>query len=212
MKMKPFSSKLKGYLEVCDLRRAEQSRETKETTVRTVLVIDGSGSSQVDTGVGFFDHMLELFARHGFFDLVVKAEGDLRVDCHHTVEDTGIVLGKAIDLALGDRSRIRRYSTEFTPMDESLSMISLDVSGRPYLYFDVQYTGERVGGFDVELVEEFFRAVCNNGGLTLHVKLMHGRNNHHIIESIFKGFGRALDRATSVDDRVAGVLSTKGIL
>lgn len=194
------------------MRRAEQSRETKETTVRTVLVIDGSGSSQVDTGVGFFDHMLELFARHGFFDLVVKAEGDLRVDCHHTVEDTGIVLGKAIDLALGDRSRIRRYSTEFTPMDESLSMISLDVSGRPYLYFDVQYTGERVGGFDVELVEEFFRAVCNNGGLTLHVKLMHGRNNHHIIESIFKGFGRALDRATSVDDRVAGVLSTKGIL
>jgi len=194
------------------LRRAEQSRETKETTVKTILVIDGSGSSQVDTGVGFFDHMLELFARHGFFDLMVKAEGDTRVDYHHTVEDTGIVLGKAIALALGDRSGIRRYSTEFTPMDESLSMISLDVSGRPYLYFDVQYTGERVGGFDVELVEEFFRALCNNGGLTLHVKLIHGRNNHHIIESIFKGFGRALDRATSVDDRVAGVLSTKGIL
>ncbi|MBA1335204.1 MAG: Imidazoleglycerol-phosphate dehydratase [Firmicutes bacterium] len=194
------------------MRRAEQSRETKETTVKTILVIDGSGSSQVDTGVGFFDHMLELFARHGFFDLMVKAEGDTRVDYHHTVEDTGIVLGKAIALALGDRSGIRRYSTEFTPMDESLSMISLDVSGRPYLYFDVQYTGERVGGFDVELVEEFFRALCNNGGLTLHVKLIHGRNNHHIIESIFKGFGRALDRATSVDDRVAGVLSTKGIL
>jgi imidazoleglycerol-phosphate dehydratase len=194
------------------MRMAEVKRETGETAIEMLLNIDGKGETQIDTDIGFFNHMLKLFARHGFLDLRVKAKGDLHVDFHHTVEDVGIVLGKAISKALGDKEGIRRYSTVFTPMDESLSMVSIDISGRPYLYFDVAFTEGKVGDFDLELVEEFFRAVCIHGGLTLHISLLHGKNNHHITESIFKGFGRALDQATDLDGRVNGVLSTKGIL
>ena len=177
-----------------------------------MLNIDGRGQSDIDTGIGFLDHMLGQLCRHGLMDLQMKAFGDTRVDYHHTVEDMGIVLGQALFTALGDKKGIMRYSTVFTPMDESLSMVALDISGRPYLYYDVSFTGERTGDFDLELVEEFLRAFVVHGGLTLHVKLIHGSNNHHIAESIFKGLGRALDRASLVDKRVEGIPSTKGIL
>ncbi len=194
------------------MREAEIERRTGETRVQVVLNLDGSGRSDIDTGVGFFDHMLELFCRHGFMDLKVKAEGDTQVDFHHTVEDTGIVLGQALSKALGDRSGIRRYSTAFAPMDESLSMVALDISGRPYLHYNVGFTSERVGDFDLELVEEFLRAFAVKGGLTLHIELLHGSNNHHIVESIFKGLGRVLDEAALKEERIKGVLSTKGVL
>lgn len=194
------------------MRKATINRDTKETKVKAVLNVDGSGKADISTGIGFFDHMLELFCKHGLMDLDMKAEGDIQVDFHHTVEDTGIVLGQAFTEALGHKSGIRRYSTVFTPMDESLSMVSVDLSGRPYLHYDVKFTSQRAGDFDLELVEEFFRAFAINGGLTLHIKLLHGSNNHHMAESIFKGIGRALDGASLLDERIKGVPSTKGIL
>ena len=194
------------------MRKACIQRETNETRVQVTLNIDGCGKSDIDTGIGFLDHMLEQLCRHGLMDLQIKAVGDTRVDFHHTVEDIGIALGQAFFTALGDKKGITRYSTVFTPMDESLSMVALDISGRPYLYYDVGFTGQRTGGFDLELVEEFLRAFAVHGGLTLHVKLVHGSNNHHIAESIFKGLGRALDRASLEDKRVKGIPSTKGIL
>lgn len=194
------------------MRKACIQRETNETKVQVMLNIDGRGQSDIDTGIGFLDHMLGQLCRHGLMDLQMKAFGDTRVDYHHTVEDMGIVLGQALFTALGDKKGIMRYSTVFTPMDESLSMVALDISGRPYLYYDVSFTGERTGDFDLELVEEFLRAFVVHGGLTLHVKLIHGSNNHHIAESIFKGLGRALDRASLEDKRVKGIPSTKGIL
>lgn len=194
------------------MRKACIQRETNETKVQVMLNIDGRGQSDIDTGIGFLDHMLGQLCRHGLMDLQMKAFGDTRVDYHHTVEDMGIVLGQALFTALGDKKGIMRYSTVFTPMDESFSMVALDISGRPYLYYDVSFTGERTGDFDLELVEEFLRAFVVHGGLTLHVKLIHGSNNHHIAESIFKGLGRALDRASLVDKRVEGIPSTKGIL
>ncbi|AWI12776.1 imidazoleglycerol-phosphate dehydratase HisB [Caldifermentibacillus hisashii] len=194
------------------MRSAEIVRKTAETKIELQLNIDGKGNSSIDTGVGFFNHMLTLMTKHGFMDLAVKCDGDSDVDDHHSVEDVGIVLGQAFLQALGDKAGIRRYASVFTPMDESLSQVSIDISGRPFLYFDVEIPTEKVGTFDTELVEEFFRAFVNQSGVTLHIQLLYGKNTHHIIESIFKGFGRVLDEATAIDERIKGVRSTKGML
>ncbi|BBB92357.1 MAG TPA: imidazoleglycerol-phosphate dehydratase HisB [Methylomusa anaerophila] len=193
-------------------RMASIERNTIETKIKASLSIDGAGQSSVATGIGFFDHMLILFARHGLFDLTMEIDGDFNVDGHHSVEDAGIVLGKALAKALGDRAGIKRYGTAFVPMDEALAMVSLDISGRPYLVFEATMPSERVGQFESELVEEFLRAFATHAGLTLHVRLLSGKNTHHIIEAIFKGLGQALDEATRVDERIAGVMSTKGKL
>lgn len=193
-------------------RKAGISRKTKETDISLTFNIDGKGVAKVNTGVGFFDHMLDLFSRHGLFDLSIKADGDLNVDAHHTVEDVGIVLGQAIKEALGEKKSIKRYGTAFVPMDEALAMVSLDISGRPFIVFDADFTTNKIGDMDTELVEEFFRAVAFNAGITLHIKVMYGSNNHHMSEAVFKAFGRALDEASSVDDRIEGVMSTKGML
>lgn len=198
--------------EVKNMRVAEIERMTAETKIKLKLNIDGTGKSNIETGIGFFDHMLTLMTKHGFFDLTVQCDGDVEVDYHHSVEDVGIVFGQAFKEALGDKSGINRYATVFTPMDEALSMISIDISNRPYLYFDVDIPTEKVGQFDTELVEEFFRGFIIHAGVTLHIKLLHGSNSHHIIESVFKGFGRVLDEATQKDDRIQGVRSTKGML
>ena len=187
-------------------------RQTLETNISIVLNMDGTGKGEITTGIGFFDHMLILLVKHGFFDLELTAQGDLYVDGHHTVEDTGIVLGQAFAKALGDKKGIRRYGTAFVPMDEALAMVSLDISGRPFLVFDVAIPSERIGTFDSELVEEFLRALAIHAGLTLHVRLVSGKNSHHIIEAIFKALGRALDEAVSTDERIAGVMSSKGML
>ncbi|MCX8129188.1 MAG: imidazoleglycerol-phosphate dehydratase HisB [Clostridia bacterium] len=193
-------------------RIAEVGRKTGETDIVLSLNIDGRGKTDIGTGVGFLDHMLNLFARHGLFDLNVKAAGDLYVDAHHTVEDVGIVLGQALKEALGDKKSIKRYGTVFVPMDESLAMVSIDLGGRPFLVFDAQFTQDKVGDMDTELVEEFFRAVAFNAGLNLHIKVLYGSNNHHMIEAVYKAFGRALDEATKVDERIEGVMSTKGVI
>ena len=194
------------------IRTAEIKRQTGETNITANLTIDGTGRSEIATGIGFFDHMLILFAKHGFFDLTVNAIGDLHIDGHHTVEDTGIVLGQMLLKALGDKQGIKRYGTAFVPMDEALVMVSLDISGRPFLAFDVEIPTERIGTFDSELVEEFLRALVVHGGITLHVRLVTGKNAHHIVEGVFKALGRALDEATRQDERIVGVLSTKGSL
>lgn len=193
-------------------RTASIERVTGETAIKAALTLDGSGQTAVATGIGFFDHMLILLGKHGLFDLTVTAKGDLEVDGHHTVEDTGIVLGQALAKALGDKTGIKRYGTAFVPMDEALAMVSLDISGRPYLVFDAVLPSERVGQFDSELTEEFLRALSLHAGLTLHVRLLSGKNTHHIIEAIFKALGRALDEATRRDDRIQGVMSTKGMI
>ncbi|MCR5792238.1 MAG: imidazoleglycerol-phosphate dehydratase HisB [Lachnospiraceae bacterium] len=193
-------------------RASTIERVTKETNIKLSLNIDGEGKGQVKSGIGFFDHMLQSFAKHGFFDLDLNCDGDLFVDAHHSVEDCGIVLGEAIKDALGDKAGIKRYGYFILPMDESLVLCSLDLSGRPYLNFDVTYSKEMVGEFDTELVEEFFHAVSYTAGMNLHIKLLDGKNNHHIIEGIFKAFAKALDEATSIDPRITGVLSTKGTL
>lgn len=194
------------------MREAKIDRQTTETVISASLSIDGSGISAVDTGIGFFDHMLILLTKHGLFDLSIKAKGDLAVDGHHTVEDCGIVLGQVLARALGDKRDIKRYGTAFVPMDEALIMVSLDISGRPFLSYDLSLSAERVGRFETELVEEFFRALAVNAGLTLHIRQMAGKNTHHIIEAAFKALGRALDEATTIDHRIQGVLSTKGVL
>ncbi|HEX2944405.1 MAG TPA: imidazoleglycerol-phosphate dehydratase HisB [Clostridia bacterium] len=193
-------------------RIAELSRNTAETAIRLKLDIDGSGNSSIETGVGFMDHMLTLFSKHGLFDLTVKASGDLQVDAHHTIEDIGIVLGQALKQALGDKKSIRRYGSATVPMDEALAAVTLDVGGRPYLVCNVGFTNERVGDMDTELIEEFFRAVSVNAGMNLHINVKYGNNNHHMAEAIFKAFGRALDEATRTDERIVGVMSTKGVL
>lgn len=193
-------------------RIAEIKRKTGETDITLSVNIDGNGKGEINTGIGFFDHMLNLFSRHGLFDLSVKANGDLYVDSHHTVEDVGIVLGQAVKEALGDKKSIKRYGTMFIPMDEALAMVSIDLSGRPFLVFDAEFTQDMVGNMDTELVEEFFRAVAFNAGMCLHIKVLYGSNNHHMIEAVFKAFGRALDEATKLDDRIEGVMSTKGSL
>ncbi|MDF2522823.1 MAG: Imidazoleglycerol-phosphate dehydratase [Clostridiales bacterium] len=193
-------------------RSAGIARKTGETDIRVNFCIDGRGDAKIDTGVGFFDHMLTLFTRHGLFNLELTAIGDLKVDAHHTVEDVGITLGQAIKQAVGEKTSIKRYGTSYVPMDESLALVSLDLSGRPFLVFDAPLTPGMVGEMNAELIEEFFRAVAFNAGITLHIKVLYGGNNHHMIEAVFKAFGRALDEATKLDDRIQGVMSTKGIL
>ena len=194
-------------------RTAEIRRTTKETDLLVRLDLDGSGRAEVRTGIGFFDHMLDAFARHGLFDLVVQAQGDLHVDGHHTVEDTGIALGQAIAKALGDRRGIRRYADACVPLDESLVRAVVDVSGRPYLWYQVDIPKwQLLGDYDVFLTPEFFRALVTSAQLTAHVDLLRGDNPHHIVEATFKAFARALDAATAIDPRVQGVPSTKGTL
>ncbi len=193
-------------------RKAKLERRTKETEIALSLNIDGSGKSKISTGVGFFDHMLEGFSRHGFFDLELTVKGDLYVDAHHTVEDTGIVLGQAIAEATGDKKGIRRYGCFVLPMDETLVLCAVDLCGRPYFQFDLELPTEKVGDFDTELVREFFYAVSYKSGMNLHFKLFSGTNTHHIIEAAFKAFAKALDMATDIDPRNEGVLSTKGSL
>lgn len=192
------------------MRKAKVKRKTLETDIELELLIDGMGNSCIETGIGFLDHMLTLFTKHGLFDLELKCVGDLEVDGHHTVEDVGIVIGKAFKEGLGNKEGIKRYGSVFTPMDESLSHVILDVSGRPYLSFEVEFKKDKVGQFETELVEEFFRGFVNHSGITLHIKMISGTNIHHIIESIFKGFGRCLDIASTKDSRIEGVMSTKG--
>lgn len=193
-------------------RTAEITRKTKETDITLKLNLDGSGTADISTGIGFFDHMLEGFSRHGFFDLSCKVQGDLHVDGHHTVEDTGIVLGKAIAQAVGDKKGIRRYGSFILPMDDALALCAVDLCGRPYLNFDCTFPVERVGALDTELVREFFYAVSYSAGMNLHIKLLDGLNAHHMIEASFKAFAKALDQAVSLDPRITDVLSTKGSL
>lgn len=193
-------------------RKSMIDRKTSETTISLSLNLDGSGKGNFDTGIGFFDHMLNSFARHSFFDLDVKADGDLYVDCHHTIEDTGIVLGQAIKEALGDKRGIKRYGSMILPMDEALVLCAVDLSGRPYLVFDAEFSKDSVGYFDTEMVKEFFHAVSYTAGMNLHIRLLSGSNQHHIIEAMFKAFARALDEAVTVDSRIKEVLSTKGSL
>lgn len=194
------------------MRKATVKRKTSETAIAADFHLDGQGMSQIDTGIGFLDHMLILMAKHGLFDLTLSCNGDLDIDHHHSVEDIGIVLGQAFKEALADKSGITRYATETSPMDEALSFISVDISGRSYLVYYVDGLKDKVGAFDTELVEEFFRAFINHADITLHINLAYGSNSHHIIESIFKGFGRALDQASSLNDRIDGIPSTKGTL
>ena len=193
-------------------RSAVISRTTKETDIQMKLDLDGSGISKINTGIGFFDHMMNSFARHGFFDLELLVKGDLEVDTHHTIEDTGIVLGTAIKEALGDKKSIKRYGNMILPMDETLILCAVDLSGRPYLGFDVPFTAERVGEFETEMVKEFFYAVSYSAEMNLHIRKLSGENNHHLIEGVFKAFAKALDEATQPDPRITGVLSTKGTL
>ena len=193
-------------------RTADYVRKTKETDISLHLNLDGTGSSSIHTGIGFFDNMLDGFARHGLFDLKVNVDGDLAVDCHHTIEDTGIVLGNAIKEAVGDKKGIRRYGSCILPMDETLVLCAVDLSGRPYLVFDGEFTTDRVGYMDTEMVKEFFYAISYTAGMNLHIRVLSGGNNHHMIEAMFKAFAKALDQATIIDPRITDILSTKGSL
>jgi len=193
-------------------RVATVARKTKETDIRLTLGLDGSGRSEVRTGVAFLDHMLELLARHGFFDLTVQASGDLHVDYHHTVEDVGLVLGQAIREALGEKTGIRRFGEATVPLDEALVQTVVDLSGRPFFVYDVTIAQQKIGQFDVELIHDFLLALVNQAGMNLHVRMLSGRNPHHIVEATFKGLARALDAATQRESRLVGVLSTKGTL
>jgi imidazoleglycerol-phosphate dehydratase len=193
-------------------RTAAVVRTTKETSIRLRFAVDGSGQARVDTGVPFLDHMLDLFARHGLFDLEVAATGDLAVDFHHTVEDIGLALGQAVREALGEKAGIRRFGEATVPLDEALVQSVVDCSGRPYLAYEVRLKHAKIGAFDVELIHDFFLALVNQAGMNLHVRMLAGRNPHHVLEAAFKGFARALDAATQRDPRVRGVPSTKGTL
>ena len=195
-----------------DERRAEVQRTTTETDISLVLVLDGEGQANIDTGIGFLDHMLELFAHHGGFDLDVTARGDLDVDGHHTVEDIGLVLGQALASALGERRGIRRYGSFLLPMDEALAMVAVDLSGRPYLQHEVKLAGVRIGGFDATLMSHFWRSFVNRAGVTLHIRLLSGEDPHHIIEAVFKGVARALAVACERHGPDDAVPSTKGTL
>lgn len=197
---------------VPDQRIASLTRQTRETRIAISLDIDGAGDSRITTGVGFFDHMLTLFAKHGLFTLDVEAKGDLEIDCHHTVEDVGIALGQALAQSAGNKEGIRRFGQSYVPMDEALVLVVIDFSGRPYLAFEADLGQGRLGEMDIEMVEEFLRALSVNAGLTLHVRMMAGRNRHHIVEAIFKALGRALAQSLEKDARVKGVPSTKGSL
>ena len=193
-------------------RTAIVERNTKETKIRVTLELDGTGMGQIDTGIGFFDHMLEGFTRHGLFDLTAKCQGDIQVDSHHSIEDMGIVLGSAIREALGDKKGIVRYGSCMLPMDETLAMCAIDLSGRPYLVFDAPFKGAMVGTMDTQMAREFFYAVSYAAGMNLHLKVLYGENDHHMMEALFKAFAKALDAATRFDPRITDVLSTKGTL
>ncbi len=193
-------------------RKATLERITKETQIKLTLEIDGSGEAKICSSVPFLDHLLDLLTRHGLFDLTIEARGDIDIDFHHTVEDIGIVLGQAFREALGDKKGIRRYGQATVPMDETLASVAIDLSGRPYLVYNVRLPKVKIGEFDVELAREFFQAFANNAGANLHINVMYGDNVHHILEACFKGLARALDQATQVDPRIEGVLSTKGKL
>jgi imidazoleglycerol-phosphate dehydratase len=193
-------------------RVAEISRQTKETKIQLALNLDGAGAASIKTGVGFFDHMLDLLSRHSLIDLNIEAQGDLHIDAHHTVEDVGIVLGQAIDKSLGDKRGIYRYGWAIVPMDECLAQAAIDLSGRPAFVFNVKFRGDSIGDFPVELVEEFFKSVATNAKLNLHITVPYGGNNHHIAEAIFKATAKALRQAVSLDPRNADVPSTKGSL
>lgn len=194
------------------MRQATIKRETKETQIEISLNLDEQSGIEIDTGIGFLNHMLTLFAKHGRFGLVVKAHGDLDVDPHHTTEDTGIVLGECFKQALGDKVGIERYGTEFVPMDETLGQVSVDLSGRSYLVFDAELTNPRLGGLDTETVEDFFQAVAFAAEMNLHARILYGRNTHHKVESLFKAFGRAMRAAVTVNPAIIGVNSTKGVI
>lgn len=193
-------------------RTASCTRTTKETDIDLTLNLDGTGKTQIDTGVGFFDHMLDGFARHGLFDLTVKVIGDLDVDCHHTIEDTGIVLGQAILAAIGDKAGIRRYGHFMLPMDETLVLCAVDLSGRPYLRFQSEFTAERIGDMDTEMIKEFFYAVSYSAMMNIHLRILDGENSHHMAETLFKSFGKALDMATLPEPRIQEAWTTKGSL
>lgn len=193
-------------------RTATIERNTKETKIRVTLELDGNGKSEIDTGIGFFDHMLEGFTRHGLFDLTAKCQGDIQVDSHHSIEDMGIVLGSAIREALGDKKGIVRYGSCMLPMDETLAMCAIDLSGRPYLVFDAPFHTDMVGTMDTQMAREFFYAVSYAAGMNLHLKVLYGENDHHMMEALFKAFAKALDAATRFDPRITDVLSTKGTL
>lgn len=194
------------------VRESFIERNTKETQIKLRLKLDGEGRSKIDTNVGFLDHMLELFARHGFFDLEIEAQGDIHVDFHHTVEDVGICLGKALSTAIDDKAGIRRFGSFTVPMYEALATVNLDLCGRPYLVYNSPLNSGKIGDFDAELVEEFLHGFVNNSGTTLHVNVHYGSNRHHIAEAIFKALAKALNRAVISDERISGVLSTKGVL
>jgi len=193
-------------------RCATVTRKTKETEITIKICLDGTGKCDVNTGIGFFDHMLDGFARHGLFDLELVCKGDLQVDSHHTIEDVGIVLGEAIKQALGDKNAIKRYGNMILPMDEALVLCAVDLSGRPYLCFDCEYTVPKIGELDTEMIHDFFYAITYAAGMNLHIKKMSGTNNHHIAEACFKAFAKALDMATMSEPRIEGVWSTKGVL
>ena len=193
-------------------RRAEIERNTKETKIKIALELDGTGKAELHSGIGFFDHMLDGFARHGLFDLTVDVDGDLDVDCHHAVEDTGIVLGNAIREAVGDKKGIRRYGSCILPMDEALVLCAVDLSGRPYYVSDASFSAPMIGDLDTETISEFFYAVSYSAAINLHFKVFSGSNSHHICEAMFKAFAKALDAAVAVDPRITDVLSTKGSL
>ena len=197
---------------MAEKRISQVQRKTNETDIIISLNLDGSGKQNISTGIGFFDHMLSGFTRHGFFDLDLDVKGDLEVDCHHTIEDAGIVLGNAIREALGDKKGIKRFGSMILPMDETLVLCAIDLSGRPYFTFDAEFTTDRVGDMDTEMVREFLYSISYSAGMNLHMKVLSGTNNHHIIEALFKAFGKALDDASSYDPRVTDILSTKGSL
>ncbi|NLL73772.1 MAG: imidazoleglycerol-phosphate dehydratase HisB [Clostridiales bacterium] len=199
-------------MKTVDGRFTKISRKTKETDIQMEFKLDGKGNSLIETGVGFFDHMLDSFTRHGFFDMKLNVKGDLYVDAHHTVEDTGIVLGQAIKKTLGDKKGIRRYGFFMLPMDEALISCAVDLSGRPYLSYDLNFNNDRIGYMDTELIKEFFYAVSYNAGINLHINMISGENSHHIAEAAFKAFAKALDEASRFDKRVEDVLSTKGVI
>ncbi|MCI9124700.1 MAG: imidazoleglycerol-phosphate dehydratase HisB [Eubacterium sp.] len=193
-------------------RKAQGNRHTTETQITASLCLDGSGKRKLHTGIRFFDHMLDGFARHGLFDLEVDCRGDVEVDCHHSIEDTGIVLGSLIREAVGDKKGIRRYGHVILPMDEALVLCAVDLSGRPYFVYDAHFSGDRCGEMDTQMAREFFYAVSYAAGMNLHIKVLYGENDHHIMEAMFKAFGKALDQASGIDERILDVLSTKGTL
>lgn len=193
-------------------RNAEVTRVTKETEISCSLTLDGSGRAAIDSGIGFFDHMLHGFTRHGLFDLELTCRGDIDVDCHHSIEDSGIVLGTAIRQAVGDKKGIRRFGSCILPMDEALVMCAIDLGGRPYLVYDAHFTNERIGGMDTQMAREFFYAISYSAAMNLHIKVFYGENDHHIMEAMFKAFAKALDEAVRQDERITDVLSTKGTL